>query len=77
VGKDKPYEGVAGYMVDLVYEPDKLPFLNRRVDDRLVFSGDTNRIVAIEADSVTLEALSNKKRTTITVEPASGAAPPR
>jgi len=73
VGKDQPYEGIAGYMMDLYYEPDKLQFLNRRVDDRLVFAGDTNRIVSMEADSVTMEALSNKKRTTITLESAAAA----
>jgi hypothetical protein len=77
VGKDRPYEGVAGYTVDLSYEPDKLMFLNRRVDDRLVFAGDTNKIVAVESSSVTLEAISNKKRTTITVAAPSGGAPRR
>jgi hypothetical protein len=72
VGKERPYEGVAGYMVDLSYEPERLVFLNRRLDDRLVFGGDTNKIVAIEASSVTVEALSNKKRTTVTTEPPGG-----
>jgi hypothetical protein len=70
VGKDSPYEGVAGYMVDLQYEPriesERQLFLNRRVHDRLVFAGDTNTIVTIEPESVTVEAISNNKRTTIT-----------
>ncbi len=66
VGTNAPYEGVAGYTVDLSYPPDKQIFLNKRVGDKLVFAGDTNAIVAIEAKSVTVEAVSNKKRTTIT-----------
>jgi hypothetical protein len=31
-----------------------------------VFAGDTNTIVAIGKDTVTLEATSNRKRTTVT-----------
>jgi hypothetical protein len=73
VGKSAPYEGVAGYTVDLSYPPDRQVFLNRRIGDRLVFAGDTNQIVAVEATSVTVEAVSNKKRTTVTR--AAGAAP--
>jgi len=68
-----PYEGVAGYTADLRYEPEKLPFLNKRVGDRLVFAGDTNQIVAIEADSLTVEAMSNRKRTTVSRNPESTA----
>ncbi len=65
VTKDKPYISVGGYTADLRYDPEKLTFLNRRVDDKLVFSGDTNKIVAITETTVTVEALSNTKRTTI------------
>lgn len=65
VGKDQPYEGVAGYTVDLRYPPDNQVFLNKRVSDKLVFGGDTNVIVSVEASNVTVEALSNRKRTTI------------
>lgn len=72
VGDGKPYEGVDGYMADLRYEPDKLTFLNKRVDERLIFAGDTNRIVSIEENSVTVEAASNRKRTKLEL---SGAAP--
>lgn len=60
-----PYEGVDGYMVDLKYPPENLIFLNKRVSDKLVFGGDTNVIVSVEASNVTVEALSNRKRTTI------------
>jgi hypothetical protein len=66
VGTNAPYEGVAGYSVDLNYPPDRQVFLNRRVGDKLVFAGDTNIIVAVEESGITVEAVSNKKRTTIT-----------
>jgi len=66
VGRNAPYEGVAGYTVDLSYLPDKQVFLNKRVGDKLAFAGDTHAIVAVEESSVTVEAESNKKRTTIT-----------
>jgi hypothetical protein len=65
VGVNEPYQGVAGYTVDLLYPPDNQRFMNKRIDDRLVFAGDTNQIVAIEKDSVTVQALSNRKRTTV------------
>jgi len=74
VTKDKPYINVAGYAADLRYEPEKLQFPNRRVKDRLVFSGDTNKIVAITDTTVTVEALSNTKRTTIVHRGASAEA---
>jgi len=44
------------------------------VKDRLIFSGDTNKIVAITDTAVTVEALSNTKRTTIVYQRASGEA---
>ena len=65
VTRETPYVGVAGYMADLKYEPEKLNFPGKRVDDRLVFAGDANKIVAITETNVTVEALSNTKRTTI------------
>ena len=77
VSKDAPYEDVDGYMVDLRYPPEKQAFPNRRVGDRLTFAGDTHTIVAIEAASVTVEALSNRKRTTIQKPEAIGLASPR
>lgn len=67
VQKDKPFESVAGYTADLKYDPERQIYLNKRIDDRLVFGGDTNKIVAITSTSVTVEALSNKKRTTISI----------
>jgi hypothetical protein len=65
VTRDKPYASVAGYEVDLRYDPEKLSLSKKRVEDKLVFSGDTNKIVAITEATVTVEALSNTKRTTI------------
>ena len=66
VTKEKPFSQVAGYMASLKYDPERLTFLNRRLEDRLIFAGDTNKIVAITATNVTVEALSNTKRTTVT-----------
>lgn len=75
VSKEKPYEAVAGYLADLKYPPENLSFVGKRVDEKLTFGGDTNNIVAITSTNVTVEALSNRKRTTISIKAASGAAP--
>jgi len=68
--KEKPYSEVAGFLVDLKYEPEKMVFIGKRVGDSLVFSGDTNKIVAITETNVTVRATSNDKRTTVTYKPA-------
>jgi hypothetical protein len=73
ISRDNPYQGISGYTADLEYKPDRTLFLNKRVGDRLVFANDTNKIVSITSDSVTVEALSNKKRVTITASKASAA----
>jgi hypothetical protein len=65
VRKEEEYRGVSGYMADLKYDPERQVYLNRRVKDSLPFAGDTNKIVAITSTNVTVEALSNTKRTTI------------
>lgn len=69
VTKDKPHVSVAGYTVDLKYDPEKLTFLNKRVGDSLVFAGDTNKIIAITATNVTVQATSTPKRTTVDYTP--------
>src|SRR5438445_2818948 len=69
VTKDKPYVSVAGYLADLKYDPEKLTFIGKRQGDALVFAGDTNKIVAITATNVTVQATSNTKRTTVTYAP--------
>jgi hypothetical protein len=75
VGDGKDYRRVAGYMVDLRYEPERLSWQNRRLDDRLVFAGETNKIVAITETNVTVEA-SNRKRTTVLYNALSPTASP-
>ena len=67
---EKPYVVVAGYLADLKYDPVKLSFAGKRVGDSMVFSGDTNKIVAITETSVTVAATSNTKRTTISYKAA-------
>jgi hypothetical protein len=69
VTRDEPYRSVAGYAVDLRYEPERRTFSDRRVGDTLRFAGDENKIVAITATNVTVEA-SNRKRTTIPYDAA-------
>ena len=69
VTKEKPYVTVAGYSVDLKYGPENLTFAGKRVNDSLVFAGDTNKIVAITETNVTVSAVSNTKRTTVTYTP--------
>jgi hypothetical protein len=68
VTKDKPYSSVAGYTVDLKYDPERLIFLGKRLGDSLVFAGDTNKIVAITETNVTVRA-SSTKQTTVTYTP--------
>lgn len=68
VTRDQPYRAVAGYTADLRYEPERRAFpADRRIGDTLRFAGDDNKIVAITATNVTVEA-SNRKRTTISYD---------
>jgi len=63
VTKDKPYERVEGYTADLIYEPEKKPFLNRRKTDTssICFAGECYKIVDIGESEVVLLQLSNQK----------------
>ncbi len=70
VSRDKPFSQVAGYLVDLRYDPEKVSFVAKRLGDTLIFAGDTNKIVAITETNVTVRATSNDKRTTIAYKPA-------
>jgi cell division septation protein DedD len=67
VTKDKPYERVEGYTADLIYEPEKKPFLNRRKTDTssICFAGECYKIVDIGESEVVLLQLSNQKTWTI------------
>ncbi len=68
VSREKPYVNVAGYSVDLKYDPERLTFTGKRIGDSLVFGGDTNKIVAITETNVTVQATSTK-RTTVSYSP--------
>jgi hypothetical protein len=62
LSKDKPYKVVVGYTADLRYAPENLPlFREKRVDDKLLFDGDTNNIVDIASNQVVLSASSGKR----------------
>lgn len=60
-----PYQAIEGYTADLVYQADGKTFMDKRVDDVLVFGGDSYKIVAITENEVVLSANSNNKRTSI------------
>jgi len=68
VSKEKPYVTVAGYTVNLKYDPERLTFLGKRIGDSLVVGGDANKIVAITDTNVTVQATSTK-RTTVSYTP--------
>ena len=64
ITKDKPFKRVDGYVVDMKYPPENRTFLNRRVDNSIMFGGNEYKIVAITQDEIVLSA-SNQKHLTI------------
>jgi hypothetical protein len=65
ITKDKPYQKVEGYAVDLRYDPDNLSFPKRHINDIITFGGESYKIIAITANDVRVQAISTDKRTTI------------
>jgi hypothetical protein len=70
VSRETPFKRIAGYMVDLKYDPEKLAFNDKRVGDALSFGGETHKIVAITETNITVATTPNNKRTTIALQPA-------
>ncbi|HVM50203.1 MAG TPA: hypothetical protein VMU04_19400 [Candidatus Acidoferrum sp.] len=71
ITKDKGFTRTDGYTVDLRYPPENTTFpSNRRVGSKLVFNGETYKIVAISTNEVVLLAESNQKKTTVRYEVA-------
>jgi hypothetical protein len=69
VSADSPFQRVDGYSVDVKYDPEKRTWLNRRVNDKLMFYGDEFTIVAINQVAtnqfeVVVSAKSTGKKTT-------------
>jgi len=66
------------YEADLHYPPDptNVEFKNVRNDKPLVFGGDTNTVMQVSSNSVTLRALSNFKRTIRKLEEKKTVVPP-
>jgi hypothetical protein len=63
VGKNKPFEKVDGYTVDLKYPPENnRPFNSLHIGSVISFGGDSYTIVDIKANEVVLSAESNQKR---------------
>lgn len=77
VTKDKPYPRVEGYLADLIYTPEKKPFLNRRKTDSapICFAGECYKIVDIEESEVVLLQLSNQKQWIREFNPTNASAP--
>lgn len=69
VSADSPFQRVDGYSADLKYDPEKRTWLNRRVNDKLMFYGDEFTIVVINQVAtnqfeVVVSAKSTGKKTT-------------
>jgi len=69
LSKDKPFQRVDGYTVDLKYDPDKLNVAGQRVGASLKFGGDDYNIIAIDQNEVILLAQSNQKKYTLRYAP--------
>jgi hypothetical protein len=65
--KDKPYQRIEAYTADLVYDPEKKAFPNRRKTDtsNICFAGECYKVVDIQESEVVLLQLSNSKQWTI------------
>jgi hypothetical protein len=64
--KDKPYQRIEAYTADLIYDPEKKPFPNRRKTDtsNICFAGECYKVVDIQESEVVLLQLSNNKNWT-------------
>lgn len=65
LSKEKPFKRVDGYLADVRYDPEKKNYTNRRVDDSLVFAGETYKIVAITQNEVVVSHTLTGKKFTI------------
>ena len=65
IAKDKPYQHVEGYSVDLKNDVDGKIFRDQRVGTNVVLSSDSYKIIAINQNEVRVQANSNQKPTTI------------
>ena len=67
ISKDKPFQRVDGYAVDLKYDLEKKTWSNQRVGSELRFGNENYIIVAITKSEVVVLAKSNQKKTPIPV----------
>lgn len=63
INKEKRFQRVDGYVVDLKYTADNRSFPNKRVDSTLVFGGNEYKVLGINQDEVVLSAPNQKKLT--------------
>jgi hypothetical protein len=68
ISRDKPFQRVDGYAVDLKYDLEKKTWSNQRVgSEQLRFGNENYIIVAITKTEVVVLAKSNQKKTPIPV----------
>jgi len=65
VSRSMPYRATNGYSADLSFPLEKKTWKDVRVQQPLIFGGDTNIVVDINPNEVLLRAVSNEKTTTI------------
>lgn len=69
ISKDKPFNRVDGYMVDLKYPlENRPPWTSQRVGSLLKFGGEDYIIVAITKNEVVVLAKSNQKKTPVPIQ---------
>lgn len=58
------------YAADLAYPPENLPYPDSRVGRQMLFAGETNTILEIRAEGITVKEESTEKRTSLLYKPA-------
>lgn len=69
ISKDKPYRHVDGYKADFRYDPERKPFHNMRVGNKVSFGGVDYVVVDVSQNELTLEDQSNHKKTSLPFSP--------
>jgi hypothetical protein len=65
VTKDKPYRHAEGYAADGRYDPERIVFRGKRVNDRLAFGGVDYFVVEVNSNELILMDPSNQKKTSL------------
>ena len=65
ISKDKSFKRAEGFAVDLKYDLENKSFTDKRIGDVLPYGNENYKIIDIKQNEVTVQALSNYKKTTI------------